>query len=131
MPLLIIACLGFFALLLKIISHLLYVESFIIGVGCGLLLIDYTHWHPVYGIIVGVIAFAIMLSVLTTKIGFWILAPAFSLGWSVIAYLMTFENTHQDKTWAVFAAVITFIVSMGFHYEDHINRRERNEMTSI
>lgn len=83
--------------------------------------------HTVFIILIFLAIFLIMFLISKTKFGFWIISFIFTLCGSYIFGDIVYNATNNDKIWAWFIRIVSFIILAGLH----MYSKYKNEDTEI
>ena len=98
-----------------ILGKIIFVESVGLGIAAGLLTNHFTQIHPAFCLLIGIGAFLVLLTLMNTKVGFWVIGGFMSLLWGLLVAVIVYDGTGKDMIWTYVSWGLAAIVVLGLH----------------
>ena len=103
------------------IGNIILFESIGIAIAAGCFTAHFTTIHPAFCLLIGIGALIGLLSLMKTKIGFWLIGGIMSLVWGLLVAVFVYDGTGKDMIWTYVSWGLAAIVVLGLHLRAKAN----------
>jgi len=103
------------------IGNIILFESIGLSIAAGCLAAHYLPIHPAFCLLIAIGAFFGLLTLMHTKIGFWLIGGAMSLMWGLLVAVIVYSGTEKDMIWTYVSWGLTSLVILGLHIRAKAN----------
>jgi hypothetical protein len=107
------------------VGNIIVFDSIALAIVGGSLAHGLLHIHPAFCLVIGIGILIVMLFLLKTKVGFWVIGVLLSLLWGVVFGVLALIFSNDDPIWCDVIFVLGTLLSIGLHI------RARNQKPTI
>ena len=110
-----VGALAVFSIIGLFVGNIIMFESIGFAIAAGCLASHFTELHPAFCLFIGIGAFFVLMAVMKTKFGFWVIGGALSFMWGLIVAAIVYDGTGKDMIWTYTALGLVTLFVMSLH----------------